>query len=378
MAKQTGVKKLANGRWLARYFGGFDSQGKRQYPSRVFDTQSDAIRWRAEQVSEKRPGQFEAHGQTVGEYLDRWLAIKKQEIRENSLEMYRQKIDLYLKPVLGHIRLSRLAPSHIQTMQAQLLERVSATTVTSARAVLHGALENAVSVHLIRTNPVSATKPPKQTKSRRYPLTVEEALKFLEASDSSRFGLYFRLSLATGIRPEEAIGLRWANVKLGERGVLKVDRVILRLKGGSWRWHEPKSKNGYRSIVFPAELVTRLVEHRKAQLEQKLKIGKHWQANDLVFCAGRGTPVCHTQLDREFKAILERAGLPSSVRIYDLRHAFVTFSLMAGVDAKSVSQEAGHATVAFTLDHYGHVLEEMKEAASDKRAELMKSHGGKG
>ena len=51
----------------------------------------------------------------------------------------------------------------------------------------------------------------------------------------------------------------------------------------------------------------------------------------------------------------------------------MTFSLVAGVAAKTVSQEAGHASVAFTLDHYGHVLKEMHEAASDKREGLFKS-----
>ncbi len=61
------------------------------------------------------------------------------------------------------------------------------------------------------------------------------------------------------------------------------------------------------------------------------------------------------------------------MRIYDLRHSFVTFSSLAGVDPKTVSYEAGHASVGFTLDHYGNVLEEMREGASDKREQLFKS-----
>lgn len=373
MAKHTGIKKTPNGRFQARYFGGFDSKGKRQYPARTFDTQSEAIKWRAEQVSAKTPGQFESHGQTLGEYLDRWLAIKKQVLRENSWEWYRSCLDLYVRPTLGHIRLSRLSPQHIESLQADLLTRVSATSVTSVRIILNGSLKKAVRLGLIRSNPVSATDPPKPDKSKRYPLTVEEALRFLDAGDGSRLGLYFRLALATGIRPEEGMGLQWASVKLGERGVLTVNRVIHRLRGGGWRWHEPKSKKGIRSIVFPGELVARLADHRKAQLEQKLRSGHYWENNDLVFCSPLGKPLGLTQLTREFMVIRERAGLPSNVTTYDLRHAFVTFSLLAGVDAKTVSEDAGHASVAFTLDHYGHVLEEMRESASDKREELMKS-----
>jgi hypothetical protein len=77
MAKHTGLQKLPNGRFRARYFAGYDSKGKRNYPAKTFDTQSEAIKWRAEQVSTKNPGRcFEGRGQTVAQYLDRWLTTK--------------------------------------------------------------------------------------------------------------------------------------------------------------------------------------------------------------------------------------------------------------------------------------------------------------
>jgi integrase len=210
-----------------------------------------------------------------------------------------------------------------------------------------------------------------------HPLTVEEALRFVEACGESRFGLYFVLALSTGLRPEEGIALQWSDLQLGERGVVNINRVIHTLKGGGWRWHETKSKKGVRSIVFPGELAMRLTEHRKRQLEQKLKVGQHWQNNDLVFCTTSGTPLRHCALTIAFKTTLETAKLPANVRLYDLRHAFVTFSLLAGVDAKTVSNEAGHASVGFTLDHYGHVLKEMHEGASDKREHLLNSRAAK-
>jgi integrase len=374
MAKQTGIKKLANGRYLARYFAGFDSKGKRRYPSRAFDLQSDAIKWRAAQVGAKSSGRhFEIHGLTVGQYLDQWLNSKKQMLRENSWEMYRQSLEAYVKPEIGHIKLARLSPSHIEGMQAQLLIRVSASTTATARLLLNGALRKAVRLGLIPVNPVGGTDGPKREKPIRYPLTVDEALRFVEACADSRFGLYFALALDTGLRPEEAIALQWPNLELGERGVCHVRRVIHRLRGGGWRWHEPKSKNGVRSIVFPRELATKLAEHRKRQLEQKLRAGQYWENNDLVFCTSLGTPIQIWALHKEFKAILKRAELPESIRLYDLRHSFVTLSLIAGVDAKTASHEAGHASVGFTLDHYGHVLKEMHEGASDKREQLLNS-----
>ena len=59
--------------------------------------------------------------------------------------------------------------------------------------------------------------------------------------------------------------------------------------------------------------------------------------------------------------------------LYDLRHSFVTISLAAGIDLKTVSEEAGHASVAFTLDVYGPVLESMRDSAVSKREEWLRN-----
>ncbi len=374
MPRQTGIKKLKNGRYQARYFAGFDSKGKRRYPSRTFDLQSDAIKWRVARVNEKSTGRhFEIHGLTVSQYLDQWLSFKQQSLRGNSLHMYRRNLELYVKPEVGTIKLGRLRPIHIQDMQSRLLARVSPTTARTARVLLNGALRKAVRLGLLPVNPVEGTDAPKKTKPVMYALSPDEALCFLDACESSKLRLYYSLALSTGVRPEEGAALQWASLDLGERGVCHISKVIHWLYGGGWEWQEPKSKSSTRSIVFPGALATDLLEHRKRQLEQKLKTGQHWQNNDLVFSTPLGAPIPLRTLEFEFKAILERAGLPRTVRLYDLRHSFVTFSLLAGVDAKTVSQEAGHASVGFTLDHYGHVLKEMHEAASDKREHLLKS-----
>jgi integrase len=373
MAKHTGIRKLPSGRYKARYFEGYDSDGKRRYPCKTFDLQSEAIKWRTKKLGEKHNGKrFEIHSLTVTEYLDQWLTIKAQRLRENSLAMYRQSLDTYVKPVIGNIRLSRLSPLHVERMQAELLARptLSNSTVASARTILYGAMSRAVDMELIPINPVRS-EAPKRTPAPRYDLTMDEAVRLVHTCAASRFGLAFRLALCTGLRPEELLGLTWPNLEIGERGVVHVKQVIHKLPGGGWKWHQPKSKHGIRSIVFPGELAARLAEHRIRQLEQKLKLGRYWKDFNLVFTTATGSPVHLWALTKEFKAALLRAGLPMKVRVYDMRHFFVTSSILAGVDTKTVSREAGHASVAFTLDHYGGVLEEMRESASDKREQLF-------
>lgn len=378
MAKHTGIRKLPSGKFRARYFEGFDAEGKARYPAKTFDTQAEAVQWRAEHISAKVPGRMvEGRGLTVGEFLEQWLVIKKPDLREVSWATYRQYIDLYIKPDLGSIRLTMLSAKQIAIWQASLRARVSATTVAFARGVLNGGLTEAVSMETLRSNPMANTRGPKLTKPEFYPLTVEEALRLMEACEGAKRGLFFVMALNTGLRPEELIGLQWANVELGTRGVVRVKKVIHYLKGGAWRWHDPKTKSGVRSVVFDVELVTRLEAHRRRQLEERMAVGRCWKKNDLVFSNAIGEPLKQRALRYVFKVLLEKAKLSPEIRPYDCRHFFATSSLLAGVDAKTVSKEMGHSNVSFTLDTYGHVLEEMHESASDKRAELMRSRGGK-
>jgi integrase len=62
--------------------------------------------------------------------------------------------------------------------------------------------------------------------------------------------------------------------------------------------------------------------------------------------------------------------------LYDLRHSYVTLSLLSGVPVKVVSEQAGHASVAFTLDTYAHVLTEERETASDKLENFLLTETG--
>lgn len=66
---------------------------------------------------------------------------------------------------------------------------------------------------------------------------------------------------------------------------------------------------------------------------------------------------------RSFKPLLERAGLPRTVRLHDLRHTCATLLLGKGVHPKIVQELLGHATIAITLDTYSHVLPNMQGEA---------------
>ena len=65
-------------------------------------------------------------------------------------------------------------------------------------------------------------------------------------------------------------------------------------------------------------------------------------------------------------------GMPQ-VRFHDLRHSYAVASLRSGDDAKTVQENLGHATAAFTLDVYGHVTEQMKTESANRMQAFIQS-----
>ena len=164
-----------------------------------------------------------------------------------------------------------------------------------------------------------------------------------------------------GLREGELLALRWENVDL-EAGVLQVRRVLSEARSGRI-FEAPKSGKG-RSVRLTRKGLAALRAHRKRQLEERMSRAGLWQEQGLVFPSSVGTPLSARNLQRHFKAVLERAGLPKSTRFHDLRHTCATLLLKQGVHAKYVQEHLGHADIALTLNVHSHVLPDMGDAAA--------------
>jgi integrase len=151
------------------------------------------------------------------------------------------------------------------------------------------------------------------------------------------------------MRPEEYLGLKWADIDLINKRVT-VKRALIWRKGGGWYFGEPKTTRSRRTIPLPDSIIRLVAEHRRRQMETRLKAGVNYQVNDLVFVTLKGSPLNPRNLTlRHFKPILKNAGLPNTLRLYDLRHTCATLLLGANEHPKVVSERLGHASVTLTL-----------------------------
>ena len=74
-----------------------------------------------------------------------------------------------------------------------------------------------------------------------------------------------------------------------------------------------------------------------------------------------------------WRGALRRAGITRRIRPYDLRHAFATEAIAAGVDIGTVAKLMGHSSPMMLLKHYQHVMDSQKRAAIEAlpRAEYV-------
>jgi integrase len=303
---------------------------------------------------------FDDENQTVAQYMDRWLEDSAcGDLGHRAYHNYKLQIRRHISPAFGRLKLSKLTAAHIQSLYAaKLRDGLKPSSVRYIHAVLHRALEQAVRFNLIPFNPAARVDPPKIRQEEITPLDAEQARRFLHAGCGDRFEALHVLSLTTGLRMGEALGLRWSDVDL-DAGTLRVNRQVQRMRGGGGLvFGEPKNASR-RTVDLPQRAVEALRSHRKRQMEEQLKAGSEWQDYGLVFASGKGTPLdAQNIVNRHFKPLLKRAGLPS-IRWHDLRHTYATLLLARGTHPTYVQKSLGHASVQLTLDRYSHWMPSM-------------------
>ena len=197
-------------------------------------------------------------------------------------------------------------------------------------------------------------------------MTVAQVRKFLEYALLSCHGLVLAIAVTTGMRPNEYLALRWSDIDWHEETVTVVRTLE---KGGyGWKFADTKRLRSRRVIKLQGWVINLLA--RKMRDE---KVGQSTAISltaNQIFKKESGAPINSDFLAKNFKRILTEAGLPK-FRLYDLRHTAATLALGAGVSPKVVSEQLGHASSAFTLDVYSHVLPHMQAEAVRKVEALL-------
>lgn len=308
---------------------------------------------------------------TVAAWLEHWLdTIAAAKVRPSTLQRYRQLVAHQLAPKVGHHRLDRLQPEHVERAYAELLAGgLSPASVLQAHRVLSRALKVAMQRGRVARNVCTLVDSPSVARTEVQPLTPDEARAVLRAAEGLRNGARWSIALALGLRQGEALGLPWEAVDL-DAGTLRVRQALQRQAGAGLVIVEPKSAAGRRTIVLPRPLVDALRQHRAAQLEERMAAANVWEDHGLVFAQPNGLPIDPRADHRAWRRLLADAGVRPA-RLHDARHTAATVMLTLGIPPRVAMQVLGHSQISLTLGTYSHVVPELAEDAAERMGEAL-------
>ncbi len=309
------------------------------------------------------------------DYLADWLAEVSPRLKAGTVRSYSDIIEHRLNPSLGDERLTQLRPAAISRCYAELRTSgrrdgnggLSETSIEHTHRCLHAALEHAVRSRLIARNPADDVIKPKRGHVEMTTWTLEQLGVWIDSVKNDRLWPLWFTAATTGARRGELLGLRWDDIDL-TGGQLAVRRSRTAV---GYEVVESTPKNGKaRTVALDAPTVEVLKDWRQRQRQERIAFGPGRVDSGYVFTREDGEPLHPHQVADAFDASVRRAKVPT-VRFHDLRHGWATMALQAGVNPKVVSERLGHATTAFTLDKYAHVLPGMQAEAAAAVAGLV-------
>lgn len=364
-----------------------DSLGKRCYERESgFSTKKEAEAACSARLAKLDEGFAKDSKTRLDTYLTRWMEDQRRlgTWKPTTAETTRIHVERYIIPNIGSKTLGNLRPVDLREFYAALTEGgrtgrvprkdttkpakgLSAKTVRNVAGTLHKALEDAVELKLLTTNPAAKVKPPKWERPK---LTVWDEvqvgtfLNYCQETGDDHLP-YWRLLFTTGLRRGEILGLRWIDVDFAS-SVLRIEQARV-VTNGKVIISTPKTDSGQRGITLDSET---LIELARLKNQQEERLGT--SAVEYVATRPDGRPIHPLTFTRRFQETARKAGLPV-MRLHDGRHTSANLALQHGVPLTVLAGRLGHSKPSTTLDIYGAFLPSADRMAADVLGRIVSS-----
>jgi len=321
---------------------------------------------------------------TLGQYLkERWLPVQEARLRTSTHDAYRRNIELHVIPALGKRQLDQLTPEDIDVFYAALLKGgrkkrpgekgpakgLAPKTVHNIHVMLNKALGDAARKGSVVRNVVALADAPSLQARKRPEIKaweIDQLVGFLDAIAPHRMAPAFCFAAHTGMRRGEVLGVRWRDLDL-DAGRVSVRQSLVSV-AYKISISDVKTGTSRRTIDIDDAVVQVLKDWHKNRTEER--DGLEPASDDLVFVKADGTSMHPDIFSQLFDRTVAKIDAPA-ISLHDLRHTHATLLLKAGVHVKVVSERLGHASVAFTMNVYQHVLPGMQSEAAQTFAQLV-------
>lgn len=375
------IRKRTDGRWEARFTTGFDPATGKQIQKSIYGKSQKEVREKlTELTSEVDAGTYiEPNNMTLEKWMEIWLSEYMFDKKWSTVKHYKAQARTSIIPALGRYPLFQLDPHLIQTFYNFLLrgkgraKPLSPKSIRNIHGILSKCLSTAVKLEYMRRNPAESVTLPRVVKKEIKPLTDEQVRQMVAQAGNDGFGTLFKVVVFTGLRLGEALGLTWDCIDFQKKRLI-INKQLQKRPLADGGFVFAPLKNDKARVIAPAPFVLALLKQwQQRQIKDRLKVGSLWEGwttekerqTSIVFTNDLGGHLHPQTVYNHFKKLAAAVGAPQA-RVHDLRHTFAVLSLQNGDDVKTVQENLGHATAAFTLDVYGHVSEGMKEASAQR------------
>jgi integrase len=342
----------------------------------------ECIRKRDELLSKKREEiPVPSRSATLGEWLDYWLEhIVLEERPYTTYAKYEGDSRLYLKPLLGSVRLRPLSVAQVRALKNQVKREKGAAKAKDVLVTLRSALTAAMREDVLTRNVAQLVEFPEVDREEAEPWSPEEARAFFRGARGHQFEAAFLLIILVGLRGGEIRGLRWSDIDLEDRTIRihrqrqkiwvpgrEVKEVEYRVKG------KGRLKKNRGHVGLPVAMIRPLMDQRDRQADLRKTAGGEWEDQGLVFTNRQGGPLSRDTFYKSYSRLAARLGL-RHVPPHGGRHGVSTTLADLGVHPHVNQAIMGHSSAEMTMGVYTHVALEAQREALDRVGDLLSGH----
>ena len=358
---------------------GFDLNGKPMiHRKTVHGTKKDAEVELAKFVTEVQNGLvIDGKALRFSEFVEIWKRdYGSKELAPSTYKRYCRMLETRLLPYFGHFYINKIKPTDIMKFydllekDTQLVRKkgnngsktkkpLSGKTILEHHRLLRAMLHKSVYWQLIVANPAERVQPPKARKPKRRSYDDEQTKILLEnlellSSEDTKYKVAIILTVFTGVRLGELMGLEWQDVDF-KNGIISINRSSQYLSDMGVFTKVPKTESSIREIAIPEFIISLLEEYKLWYEEQKSIYGELWTNSDRLFVQSDGKPMHPSTISKWFVKYVGQIGLPV-INFHGLRHTNASLLVAQNIDIAVISARLGHAQISTTLDFYVHPL----------------------
>ena len=373
---------------------GFDLNGKPMiHRKTVHGTKKDAEVELAKFVTEVQNGLvIDGKSLKFSEFTEIWKRdYGSKELAPSTYKRYCRMLETRLLPYFGHFYINKIKPTDIMKFydllekDTQLVRKkgnngsktkkpLSGKTILEHHRLLRAMLHKAVYWQLIVANPAERVQPPKARKPKRRSYDDEQTKILLEnlellSSEDTKYKVAIILTVFTGVRLGELMGLEWQDVDF-KNGIISINRSSQYLADMGVFTKVPKTESSIREIAIPEFIISLLEEYKLWYDEQKSIVGDFWHESNRLFVQDDGKPIHPSTISKWFEQFVKKIGLPV-INFHGLRHTNATLLISQQVDVATVSARLGHAQITTTYNFYVHPLKSHDRTAGNVLENLL-------